>query len=95
MIEHTRVGRFAFQPFHVEVRVLPKQVCAIWTTAEVHFVPGNVVHNGPFRRLFGQTGRTDNQIARFMERLRGVLGEKVSTALTAETVLLAAMAVTG
>ncbi len=95
MVEHTRVGYRALQMLHVEVRVLLKQLYAIWTTAKVYFVPGNVMRNGPFRRLFGQTGGADNQIARFLEILPGVMGENVSASLTTETVLLTAMAVTG
>ena len=74
MVKHALIRYGAFQTFNIKIRVLLEHLCAIWTTAKVHVLPGNQL-DGPLEWFFTQAAWADNQIIYFLEVFLGIGGE--------------------
>ena len=91
MVKHTVVGNDAFETLKVKLGTLLEHLYAVWTTAKVDFLPNDGRGHCRFGGFFGQTGRTYDQIARFLEVPLGICHEHLDTRGATKGIVLATM----
>ncbi len=91
MVKHTVVRDDAFEALKVKLGTLFEHVYAVWTTAEVDFLPADGHSHSRFDWFLSQTGRTYDQIACFFEVSLGICLEHLDTCSATKRMVLASM----